>query len=97
MTVAVQTTANAGCRNGLKGEPTFAEEEERLGLIAHPRSNCSAAAGGVPQRALYVSKTAIVVMADVEGLARDLGHALGQRAAALDISLPIPCSLKNFP
>jgi hypothetical protein len=36
-------------------------------------------------------------MADVEGLARDLGHALGQRAAALDISLPIPCSLKNFP
>src|SRR5215831_14569151 len=32
MTVAVQITANAGCRNGLKGEPTFAEEEERLAL-----------------------------------------------------------------
>jgi hypothetical protein len=30
-------------------------------------------------------------------LARDLGHALDQRAATLDISVPIPCSSKNFP
>jgi hypothetical protein len=43
MTVAVQITANAGCRNGLKGEPTFAEEEERLALISDSRPNCAVA------------------------------------------------------
>lgn len=45
MTVAVQITANSGWPNGLKGEPTFAEEEERLALISDPRSNCPAVAG----------------------------------------------------
>jgi len=46
MTVAVHMTANAGCRNGLKGEPACAEDEERLAFISDPRSNCPAVAGG---------------------------------------------------
>src|SRR5262249_29161226 len=44
MTVAVQITANSGWPNGLKGEPTFAEEK-RLVFISDPRSNCPAVAG----------------------------------------------------
>jgi hypothetical protein len=39
-TVAVQTTAKAGCRNGLQGEPTLAEaEDETLALISGPGLN----------------------------------------------------------
>src|SRR5262249_36839344 len=52
-TVAVQITANAGCRNGLKGEPTFVEEEERLALISDPRSPCPAVAGSRASPCLF--------------------------------------------
>jgi hypothetical protein len=33
ITVAVQMIAKAGDRNGLKGDPTFAEEEDSVALI----------------------------------------------------------------